>query len=142
MKTIRCWLHFSGDLRIRRRLSWNAGLTTGLAEQRLHASWRILHVAFGDWRPAAGCVKIASVANHLGRLLSCLSCLALAAGDLEAAEVVLRGRVVDEKEAPVAGALIVARPVASVAGEASAESREAHSGLEGDFILTLPDEGD
>jgi hypothetical protein len=71
-----------------------------------------------------------------------LSCLALAAGDLEAAEVVLRGRVVDEKEAPVAGALIVARPVASVAGEASAESREAHSGLEGDFILTLPDEGD
>ncbi len=54
----------------------------------------------------------------------------------------LQGRVVDEKEAPVANALIVARPVASLAGEASAESREAHSGLEGDFILTLPDEGD
>jgi hypothetical protein len=49
---------------------------------------------------------------------------------------------VDEKEAPVAGALVVARPAASSAGAASAESREAHSGLAGDFILTLPDAGD
>jgi len=36
------------------------------------------------------------------------------------------------KEAPVTGALIVARA-------ASAESWEAHSGVSGDFILTLPD---
>jgi hypothetical protein len=57
------------------------------------------------WRPAAGCVKIASVANHLGWKLSCLGILAFAAGDLWAAEVLLRGRVVDEKEAPVAGNL-------------------------------------
>jgi len=37
--------------------------------------------------------------------LSCLVILAFAAGDLWAAEVLLRGRVVDEKEAPVAGNL-------------------------------------
>jgi hypothetical protein len=36
-----------GRLRIWRRLSWNVGLTTGLAEQRLHSLWRILHAAFG-----------------------------------------------------------------------------------------------
>ena len=75
------------------------------------------------------------MANHLGWKLSCLGILAFAAGDLWAAEVVLRGRVVDEKDAPVAGALIVARA-------ASAESWEAHSGVSGDFILTLPDAGD
>jgi len=55
---------------------------------------------------------------------------------------VLRGRVVDEKEAPVAGALIVARPASSGTGAAPAASREAHSGLAGDFILTLSDAGD
>jgi hypothetical protein len=66
----------------------------------------------------------------------------LAASGLEAAEAVLRGRVVDEKEAPVAGALIVARPASSAAGAASAQSWQAHSGPEGDFTLTLPDAGD
>ena len=75
------------------------------------------------------------MANHLGWKLSCLGILAFAAGDLWAAGVVLRGRVVDEKDAPVAGALIVARA-------ASVESWEAHSGVSGDFILTLPDAGD
>jgi hypothetical protein len=42
----------------------------------------------------------------------------------------------------VAGALIVARPASSGTRAVPAAGREAHSGLAGDFILTLPDAGD
>ena len=51
--------------RIWRRLSWNASLTTGPAEQSLHSLWRILRAAFGA-EVARQVAKAALVVGRVG----------------------------------------------------------------------------
>ncbi|HTW63195.1 MAG TPA: TonB-dependent receptor [Bryobacteraceae bacterium] len=57
------------------------------------------------------------------------------------ADVILRGRVVDENNAPVRGARVTARP-ANLAAIAGANSREAQTDPDGSFTVTFPAPGD